>query len=120
MSNINRIIAPNDDRIDLREEKAVRGDTRNGCDRKRGLLRVCDDPEGHIQDVVALIRQKRIIILQSEGHRNSEIGKARSNELSGKRENFDGKRKAAEPPYDLAGVDHGYDASRCRSNNLFP
>ena len=69
--------------------------------------------------MIALICQKRIVVLQSEGHRNAEVGKARANELSGKRENFDGKRKAAELPYDLAGVDHGYDASRCSSNDLF-
>jgi hypothetical protein len=90
VSNVNRTIAPNDDRIDLREKKAVRGNTRNGCDRECGLLRVCDDPEGHIQDVIAMICQKRIVILQSEGHRNSKVGEARSDEFSGKRENFDG------------------------------
>jgi hypothetical protein len=119
MSELDRVGASDDHGIDFGGEKAVLGNAWNGCDCQCGLPDVRDRPKRNVQDVVGLIGQERLIAQHPEGNRSSEISEARSYEIRREREHLHRHRKAAEAHYKLAGIDHGYDASRCSSNDLF-
>src|SRR5947209_2801388 len=117
----------NDDRRSETDEKAVLNDARNRCEGTGERLRVCDRPEGAIEDVVAAIGDESMAFSAAaeldvlwQAHSPGKVDDVPAGGFEAEEVDFDGQRKPPKPRDFFARIGDHHHPGRGGANDLLP